>query len=88
VGSRGKIKANRSELSKLMTEGAEWAVKKGYGWDEDLKFIEEEGCLAGADPDSVSDRAFERGRDQAGTLGAGNHFLELQEVAEIYDPKA
>ena len=88
VGSRGKIKANRRELSDLMTKGARWAVEKGYGWDEDIEFIEERGCLQGADPDKVSDKAFTRGKDQAGTLGAGNHFLELQKVTEIYEPGA
>ncbi len=87
VGSRGKIKAGRQELSNLMVEGVRWAVEKGYGWDEDLHFIEEKGCLEGADPDKVSDRAFERGKDQAGTLGAGNHFLEIQEVAKVYEPE-
>jgi tRNA-splicing ligase RtcB len=88
VGSRGKIKAGRAELSDLMLRGARWAVDKGYGWDEDIEFIEEKGCLSGADPDKVSDRAFERGKDQAGTLGAGNHFLEVQEVAKVYEPEA
>lgn len=88
VGSRGKIKAPYNEMRELMTKGAKWAVNKGYGWDDDLKFTEEEGCLSGSDPDKVSDKAFKRGADQAGTLGAGNHFLELQEVVEIYDEKA
>ena len=88
VGSRGKIKANRRELSDLLTRGARWAVEKGYGWDEDIEFIEERGCLQGADPDKVSEKAFARGKDQAGTLGAGNHFLELQKVTEIYESRA
>jgi tRNA-splicing ligase RtcB len=87
VGSRGKIKADRSEMRELMVKGAKWAVNKGYGWDEDLRFMEEEGCVPGADPGKVSDKAFKRGADQSGTLGAGNHFLELQEVVEVYDPK-
>jgi tRNA-splicing ligase RtcB len=88
VGSRGKIKARRRELEKLMTEGARWAVKNGYGWPEDLERIEDGGCLEGADPAKVSPRAFERGGDQPGTLGAGNHFLEIQKVEEIFDEKA
>lgn len=88
VGSRGDIKASRSELAQLMRKGAKWAIERGYGWSEDLEFIEEKGCLMGADPDKVSDKAFSRGKDQAGTLGAGNHFLEVQEIVEIYDDKA
>jgi len=87
VGSRGNIKASRSEMSRLMTEGASWAIKKGYGWSEDLLNIEEKGCYLGADPGKVSDKAFARGADQAGTLGAGNHFIEIQEVSEIYEPE-
>ncbi|MDP3012627.1 MAG: RtcB family protein, partial [Candidatus Subteraquimicrobiales bacterium] len=87
VGSRGKIKAGRKEMERLVTEGASWAVKVGYGWEEDLEYTEERGCLNGANPDMVSARAFERGADQPGTLGSGNHFLELQEVMEIFDEK-
>jgi tRNA-splicing ligase RtcB len=87
VGSRGKIKVNRVEMERLMREGAAWAVKRGYGWPDDLEVIEENGSLEGADPGKVSARAFERGFDQPGTLGAGNHFLELQHIDEIYDEK-
>ncbi|MDI6816463.1 MAG: RtcB family protein [Actinomycetota bacterium] len=88
VGSRGKIRVERKELEKVMLDGVDWAKRNGYAWDEDAEFIEERGRLAGADPGAVSDRAFERGYDQPGTLGAGNHFLEIQEVAEIFDQRA
>ncbi|MCK4776911.1 MAG: RtcB family protein, partial [Actinomycetia bacterium] len=87
VGSRGKIKAMGKKMEKLLTEGAKWAVKNGYGWEEDLRRIEEEGTMPGANPDKVSPRVFERGKDQAGTLGAGNHFIEIQEVGEVFDEK-
>ncbi len=87
VGSRGKIKVDRKEMEELMVEGVNWAVKAGYGWKEDLEFTEERGRLAGANPETVSKHAFERGYDQPGTLGSGNHFLELQEVMEIFDEK-
>lgn len=85
VGSQGKIKVSRAQMEKVMVEGARWAVSQGYGWREDLEAIEESGSLSGADPNKVSDHAFKRGLDQPGTLGAGNHFLELQRVDEIYD---
>lgn len=88
VGKKGRIRISRSELQKVLVQGARWAVKKGYGWDEDLLHTEEEGALEGADPSAVSDRAYERGVAQIGTLGAGNHFLEIQEVTDIYDTKA
>ncbi len=88
VGSRGRVKAKGREMERLMLEGAAWAVKRGYGWPEDLERIEEKGALSGADPAKVSARALERGLDQTGTLGAGNHFLELQEVVEVYEPTA
>jgi tRNA-splicing ligase RtcB len=88
VGSRGKVRAKRKELEKLMVEGARWAVKNGYGWQEDLECIEDGGCLEEADPTKVSHRALERGGNQLGTLGAGNHFLEIQKVEEIFDEEA
>jgi len=87
VGSRGKIKLGWKEMEELMVKGARWAVAAGYGWREDLDYTEDGGCLPEADPSKVSRRAFERGLSQPGTLGAGNHFLELQEVVEIYDDK-
>lgn len=88
VGSTGKVRARRRELEEICVKGAKWAVEKGYGWKEDLDFIEEKGALAGADPSKVSSKAFERGADQSGTLGAGNHFLEVQRVEKIFDEKA
>jgi tRNA-splicing ligase RtcB len=85
VGSRGPIHIPKQEEDKVMTEGAKWAVGRGYGWKEDLEFMEEKGSMQGANPDRVSPRARERGREQLGTLGSGNHFLEVQVVDEIYD---
>jgi tRNA-splicing ligase RtcB (3'-phosphate/5'-hydroxy nucleic acid ligase) len=86
VGSRRKdLKLSQGELKKVVAKGARWAVDNGYGVQGDLLFIEDEGRFAGADPDQVSEKAFERGRDQLGTLGSGNHFVELGFVEEIYD---
>ncbi len=84
VGSRGKIRVKRKEMEELMVKGAKWAVERGFGSQQDLEYIEEKGVMEGANPDLVSPRAFERGEDQPGTLGAGNHFLEVQEVEEVY----
>lgn len=88
LGSRGRVSLSKSELDRVLAEGVEWAVEKGYGWSEDPEFIEERGSMDGADPSKVSDTAKERGREQLGTLGSGNHFLEIQVVDKIYDPKA
>jgi len=88
VGSRGKIRLSQREMADLMEEGVTWVIKRGYGWQEDIELAEDGGCLKGADPSKVSNRAFERGRDQVGTLGAGNHFLEVQEVVDIFDEVA
>lgn len=85
VGSEGKIRVSRSEMDELLRHGARWAVEKGYGHKEDLEAIESYGEMKGADPGRVSNRAKERGYSQVGSLGAGNHFLEVQEVVEIYD---
>jgi tRNA-splicing ligase RtcB len=85
VGSKGKIRIDDREVKEVLRTGAQWALKKGYGWDEDIERIEERGLLKGANPDKVSKRALERGRPQLGTLGAGNHFLEIQVVEDIYD---
>lgn len=86
VGATGKIRIDDREVKQVLTQGAAWAVRRGFGWQEDIERIEENGCLAGADADRISRRALERGRPQLGTLGAGNHFLEVQVVDEIYDP--
>jgi tRNA-splicing ligase RtcB len=85
LGSEGKIKVSQKEMNRLMVEGARWAVKRGLGAEEDLDVTEEGGCLSGADPSKISDRAVKRGMPQAGTLGSGNHFLEIQVVKEIFD---
>ena len=85
VGSRGDLKLSRSEEKRVLVEGARWAVKNGYGSQGDLESMEDGGCLPGADPEAVSERALERGKDQVGTLGSGNHFLEVEIVEEIFD---
>jgi tRNA-splicing ligase RtcB len=85
LGSEGKIKVNQKEMNQLMVEGARWALKRGLGYEEDLDATEEGGCLGGADPSKISDKAVKRGMPQAGTLGSGNHFLEIQVVKEIFD---
>jgi len=85
VGVEGKLgKLSDNELSKVLNQGAEWALNKGYATQEDLDHTEENGKLPG-DANLVSNKAKKRGRDQLGSLGSGNHFLEIQEVAEIYD---
>ncbi len=88
VGSEGKIKLSVNQLDEVLVGGARWAVAKGYGEPEDLEYIEEKGCLPGADPTCVSLEAKKRQHRQVGTLGSGNHYLEIQYVAEIYDPEA
>lgn len=88
VGSTGKIRISQDTVAQVLTRGAGWAVEQGYGTPEDLEFTEEHGEMAGADLAGVSQRALQRGMPQLGTLGAGNHFLEIQEVVEIYDSKA
>ena len=86
VGSNDAIpKLSHSEMTKLLRDGAKWAVQKGYGTDDDLVRTEEQGALCHADPDALSDRAVKRGLDQVGTLGSGNHFLEVDLIEEIYD---
>ena len=89
VGSHRKdLKLGREEEKKVFVKGARWAVEKGFGTEGDLEHIEERGCIDGADPDQVSERALERGRAQLGTLGSGNHFVEVGYVAEVYDEAA
>ena len=87
VGKKGRIRLSEGELNEVLKEGAQWAVKKGYGKKEDYSHTEEEGKMNEANPDYVSERAKKRGMPQVGSLGAGNHFLELQYVEEIYDKK-
>lgn len=87
LGSTGKVRVSISELDKVLAEGVEWAVNKGYGWADDPEYIEERGSWRLADPSRVSNRAKQRGAEQLGTLGSGNHFLEVQVVDKIYNPK-
>lgn len=87
IGSTGHIRLKHKAMDDMLKGGAQWAVKRGYGLQEDLERIEEHGCMQGADPSQVSDRAKERQRDEMGTLGSGNHYLEVQQVAEVYDQR-
>ena len=87
VGSTGPLRLSASDLDDLMLGGARWSVKRGFGRAADLETIEEDGVMAGADPDAVSSEAKQRQRDQLGTLGSGNHYLEVQEVVEIFVPE-
>jgi len=88
VGSRGRVKVAASQEQRLLENGARWAVEQGFGEPADLDRIESRGSLSDADPTAVSQRALERGRSQLGTLGSGNHFLEVQLVEAIYDQRA
>ncbi|HIP58001.1 MAG TPA: RtcB family protein [Archaeoglobus profundus] len=88
VGSEGRLRVKDSELDEIFVAGAKWAVENGYGYEKDLKHCEENGAMDGARPEVVSRKARERGRPQLGTLGSGNHFLEVQYVEKIYDEKA
>jgi tRNA-splicing ligase RtcB len=87
VGSEGAITLNERRMNAMLEGGARWAVAEGWGEPADLERIEEAGCMAGARPDWVSHKAKERQRREMGTLGSGNHYLELQRVAEIYAPE-
>lgn len=87
VGSKGKIRLGPDDEEKLLLKGARWAVERGMGDASDLERTESGGCLEGADPSIISQKAYERGRAQQGTLGSGNHFLEVQYVEEIFDEK-
>ena len=86
LGSTGSIRLSDQQMEAMLSGGAQWAVKQGYGYREDLERIEESGCMAGAEPGMVSDFAKKRQREEMGTLGSGNHYLEVQEVVEIFDP--
>ena len=88
VGRGGELKLQTTELDRLLEKGAKWALQKGYATAEDLVRTEENGCIGGADASKVSQRAKERGHDQVGTLGAGNHFIEVDMVDEIFHPQA
>jgi tRNA-splicing ligase RtcB len=88
VGSSGRIRLSEAELDEVCRQGSRWALKKGYASETDLRRTEEDGQIEGADPRKVSKRAKERGRDQLGTLGAGNHFIEVDVVEQIFDAEA
>ncbi|HEU4758346.1 MAG TPA: RtcB family protein [Dehalococcoidia bacterium] len=88
IGGHGLVRVGAKEMDEVLVKGARWAVEQGYGWPEDAECIEGGGALAGANPDKVSKRAKERGGPQLGTLGSGNHFLEVQVVDEVFDAEA
>jgi tRNA-splicing ligase RtcB (3'-phosphate/5'-hydroxy nucleic acid ligase) len=88
VGSTGKIRLNKKEQKEVLVKGARWAAERSMGTDDDLMRTEDYGRMEGADPTAISDRALERGRDQLGTLGSGNHFIEVAVTEEIYDETA
>ncbi|MDD5667311.1 MAG: RtcB family protein, partial [Actinomycetota bacterium] len=83
LGTKGRLRLDRGEMERMMRKGARELVDRGIGWEEDLEAMEENGRYPGADPAKVSERAFSRGRDQVGTLGSGNHFLEIQAVEDV-----
>lgn len=88
VGVDSDLTLSKNELAEACSEGAKWAKAEGYATADDIKHTEENGCLAGANPDKLSQRALDRGRTQLGTLGGGNHFIEVDLIAEIFDDKA
>ena len=83
VGARGIVKLDKKEMDRVMTNGAQWCIRKGFGWDQDRLRMEQSGCIPGADPSKVSQHAVSRGISQLGTLGSGNHYLEIQ----VADPE-
>ncbi|MEA1959393.1 MAG: RtcB family protein [Chloroflexota bacterium] len=88
VGSEGKLRLKPHEIDEVLRKGSRWAIEKGYGDPRDLDVTEERGCMSGANQERVSSKAKQRGAPQLGTLGAGNHFIEVQVVDEIFDPNA
>jgi tRNA-splicing ligase RtcB len=88
VGSQGRVSLSPAELRQVMAKGAAWPVERGWGDRDDVEHLESEGRIPGAEPEAVSEHALERGRRQLGTLGSGNHFLEVQVVDEVYDEPA
>src|SRR6266508_4590467 len=87
LGSRGQVKLSVTELDRAVTDGLDWAVDHGYAWPEDPKTIEEEGCMEAADPSKVSNSAKSRGAPQLGSLGSGNHFIEIERADKIFDKR-
>ena len=88
VGSTGRLRLDSAQMREMLEGGARWATHSGFGFPEDLQHIEENGCMAGAVAGNVSEQARKRQRDEMGTLGSGNHYLEVQKVAEIFDERA
>jgi len=88
VGSKGAVKLSHSELDEVLVNGVNWAIDHGYGSSDDSDVCEENGQIQNADPNKVSDKARKRGAPQLGSLGSGNHFLEVQKVAEVHDEEA
>ncbi|MDD3454502.1 MAG: RtcB family protein [Methanobacteriales archaeon] len=87
VGSKGKIRLKEGQIDEVLENGAEWAVENGYGWEEDLEHLEENGKIEDANATKVSEKAKKRGIPQVGSLGSGNHFLEVQRIDKIFDEK-
>ena len=87
VGSTGAIKLSRAEMKSVLKLGTKWAVQNGYGYSEDVEHTENRGAMEDVDPDAVSHKAYERGNDQLGTLGSGNHFVEVGVVEQVYRPE-
>ncbi|MHA1731380.1 MAG: RtcB family protein [Promethearchaeota archaeon] len=85
LGSRGKLKITRADLDSVLERGVNWAIENGYGWNDDRLLCEESGCLEGADATKISEKAKTRGIQQLGSLGSGNHFIEIQRVEKIFD---
>lgn len=85
LGSKGRVRLHWTQLDDVLADGAKWAVDNGYGWKEDLEHLEEGGRMEGADPNAVSQKAKQRGAPQLGSLGSGNHFLEVQVVDKVFD---
>ena len=88
VGEKGVVRLSESELEQVCREGSRWALRNGYASEADIRRTEEEGCLAGADPHKISQRARQRGRPQLGSLGSGNHFIEIDVVDQVFDARA
>src|SRR3990172_4056642 len=88
VGGHGLMRVSLQQVDEVMVQGARWALEHGYAWPEDVESVEDGGALKGANPDKVSRRAKERGAPQLGTLGSGNHFLEIQVIDEVYNAEA
>ncbi|MFW6055631.1 MAG: RtcB family protein [Thermodesulfobacteriota bacterium] len=89
VGGKGFVNISQNEFKDVVIHGARWALEKGYGWEEDLEMTEEQGCISGADPGRISSKSIQRGYQQIGTLGSGNHYLEIQRVSPeyVFDPE-